>query len=612
MKTILFRQLTKSIILSLSLVCGCIIAQAQVTPQPTPSPSPSADDILKNLKARPLPPMPDLRRIGVDNTNTLTLSMNDAIRRALENNNNIEIAKDDVRINEQTLLSLEGIFDPVFTFNPKYTYSEQPQASTLGGAGSSGSVISRTLANDTQLTKFMKKGGGNYTFFFNSSRLATGNSFSSLNPSFNTDFGVTFTQPLWRGRKIDNNRRQIQIQKKRLEQTDADFRRTTIDIISQVQRAYWDLVFALRDQQNKLENLNLTRENLRQVEAKIEAGAVAPLNRAEVQTELANRESDLLLATQSVSISENTLKSLLYKDSTTTEWTSQITPTDEPVLNVVQVSVGDAIKDAIDNRPELRRLKLDKDINGIDVAYFSDQTKPQINFTTTLSSVGLSGNPRSSGGSFTSQLISTNPSDFNIDPNAFLLNQINIIRGLLIPQQQPVIPPNVTVTQGTVPSRFVGGYGRSLTNALKLNNGTFEVGVTISFPFRNTTAKANLAGAKIQQERLDAQIRSQEQTIVVEVRNAVQAVETARLRLQASRTARENAEIQLAGEQKLFQVGRSTTFLLFQRENALAAARNAEIRAMTDYNKALADLQRATSTTLSVNNVTIQSPTEQK
>ncbi len=76
----------------------------------------------------------------------------------------------------------------------------------------------------------------------------------------------------------------------------------------------------------------------------------------------------------------------------------------------------------------------------------------------------------------------------------------------------------------------------------------------------------------------------------------------------SAREARTNAELQLEGEQRLYQVGRSTTFLLFQRENALANARASELRAETDYNKALADLQRATSTTLRANNVVVDTP----
>ncbi|HYO90582.1 MAG TPA: TolC family protein, partial [Pyrinomonadaceae bacterium] len=128
-------------------------------------------------------------------------------------------------------------------------------------------------------------------------------------------------------------------------------------------------------------------------------------------------------------------------------------------------------------------------------------------------------------------------------------------------------------------------------------------------PLRNRTAQANLAGANIQRTQLEASTRLQEQVVEVEVRNAAQAVETARRRVITARAARENAELQLQGEQRLYQVGRSTTFLLFQRENALTNARNAELRAETDYNKALADLQRATSTTLRANNVIVETPT---
>ncbi|HLA94850.1 MAG TPA: TolC family protein, partial [Pyrinomonadaceae bacterium] len=115
-------------------------------------------------------------------------------------------------------------------------------------------------------------------------------------------------------------------------------------------------------------------------------------------------------------------------------------------------------------------------------------------------------------------------------------------------------------------------------------------------------------GAKITENQLLTQTRIQEQVVIVEVRNAVQAVETSRQRVLTSRRARENAEIQLAGERQLFDAGKSTSFLLFQRENALTNARNAEIRAETDYNKALADLQRATSTTFQLNNIQVTSP----
>ena len=541
----------------------------------------------------------NLARVGVDPVQSKSLSLNNAIRLALQNNNDIEVARNDVKIAESTLRSLLGFYDPVFSVSPKYTNTVRPQPSTLGGADLSGVTRSNVFRLDSTFSRPVKQGGGNLNVFFNNDRNSTSSSFSQFNPTFNTSVGVSFTQPLFRNRNVDQTRRQIRIQRKVIAQSDADFRTQTIGVISRVQKAYWDLVFALRDQQNRVANLNLTKENLRQVDARIKAGAAAPLQRAEVSTELANRESDLLVATQQVSVAENSLKQLLLKNSTAPEWSKSFIPTDKPVYSNDPIDLGVVTRDAIANRPELKRLKLQNEVNSIDIKYFKNQIKPLVNVTTSYTMLGLSGATSSPTEPFTVPLISGNP---QTSANAFLLNELRLLN------------PNIAVPNQTipvsVPSQFIGGYGKSLSNLFKNKTRVFEVGVTISLPLRNKTAKANLATARFQKERLAAQTRTQEQSVIVEVRNAVQAVTTARKRVLTSRRARNNAEIQLDGERKLYKVGRSTTFLLFQRENALTNARNSEIRAETDYNKALADLQKATSTTFRVNNIVVDSPTK--
>ena len=535
----------------------------------------------------------DLTRVGVQSAQPMPLSLNDAIRKALESNNSIEIARDDVRFQETQIRALYGFYDPVFTVSPTYTRN-----STTGSAGTN------DFRANANVTHFIKPGGGNYQFFFNNTR--TENAFAQAQVSsgslgsggssaiYSSSMGFTYTQPLYRNFKTDNTRRNIKIAKKRLNQTDADFRRQTIETIAQVQRTYWDLVFALRDQQNRVANVNLARENLRQVEARIEAGAAAPLERAEVATELANRESELLLATQQVSITENSLKQLVLREPTAAEWSQTYVPTDKPVFSTDPMNLDDAMKDAMENRFELSRLKLAKEINAIDIEYFRNQTKPQIDLNTTFSLDGLS-----RGGTSTDSILVPQFSG----NDEILRQRLN----LLLPPGSQIPNPNVEIP-GT-PSYLAGGFNRSWSNMFRSDSPNYQVGVTISFPFRNRTAKANLAGARVTQERIDAETRSQEQIVIVEVRNAVQAVETARQRVLTARRARENAEIQLEGERRKYESGLSTTFLLFQRENALTNARNAEIRAETDYNKALADLQRATSTTFRINNIEVESPT---
>lgn len=574
-----------------------------VNTEPSPLQEPR-EPIFPTVEQKPLPPMPDMTRLGVTSDNTLTLSLNDAIKRALENNNDIEIARDDVRFAETQLRSLQGVYDPFLSFTPQIDKRITPVQNIFAGGGAAGQVSTTTLSLDPTLNKSFSAGGGDYQLSFSNSRTKTSAANSTLNPFYSSNLSLTFTQPLLRDRSIDNNRRQIRIQKKRLEQSDADFRLRTISVISQVQQAYWELVFALRDQQNQLANLNLSRENLRRVEAQIAVGTKAPLERAEVQTELANRESALLVAVQNVSIAENNLKQLVFKDPSVPEWSAQVTPTDTPKFDATPLNLNDALKEARENRPELRRLRLQNDINQIDVKYFKNQTKPQVDIQSTVATTGLAGTPAAtlSPGTLL-PLISGDPAT---DANAFLLDQIQDIQrrsGFPVATSPFVASPNLA------PSALVGGYGQTLKNLFNLNTYNVVVGVAIQIPLRNRTAEANLAGARIQGEQLQASLRSQDQVIEVDVRNAAQAVETSRLRVLAAREARANAETQLEGEQRLYQVGRSTTFLLFQRENALTNARGAELRAETDYNKALANLQRATSTTLRANNVIVDTPT---
>ncbi|MBA2502242.1 MAG: TolC family protein [Pyrinomonadaceae bacterium] len=588
---------------------------AIVQPTPQVPSSPDALDSSRNplfvlSQPRAVPPLPSLSRLGVTQDNSLALTLNAAIRRALESNNEIEVARDDVRFAETVLESFRGVYDPVFSVTPSINNSVTPGTNTLSGATS----LQRTsFTVSPAISKRFAQGGGQYDVFFNNSRSSTNNQFSQLNPSYQSDFGIQFTQPLLRDRSIDAFRRNIRIQRVRLQQSDSEFRRRVIDVIAQVQRSYWDLVFALRDQQNRVANLNLARENFRLTEARVAAGVGAPIERAEIQTELSTRESELLLASQSVSVAENNLKQLILRDPLAPEWSAQVVPTDAPSFGENPVNLQDALTEARANRPELRRLRLEQDVNNIDLQFYRNQTRPRIDIVSTVSTTGIAGSSvvapstftGTTGGTGTNQLLLIS-GDPNLNANAFLLDQLNQLR-LLQGLQSAAVPALTAQPTATTPDNLVGGFGRALGNIFTFDARNINVGVTIQFPFRNRTARAQLAGARIQREQLTAQSRAQEQQVEVEVRNSAQTVETARRRVLTARVARESAELQLEGERRLYQVGRSTQFLLFQRENQLANSRNLELRAQTDYNKALADLQRATSTTLQANNITVES-----
>ncbi len=141
----------------------------------------------------------------------------EAITLALQNNNDIDSAKISVQIAEFDLRGARGIYDPVFTSENYYERRTTPTASTIGGAAGNGSVTQTSSGQRFNLTGFSPYAGGLYQADYSGSRTTTDNQNATLNPQFPTVLTVTYTQPLWRGLRFDNNRRTIEIAKKNLE-----------------------------------------------------------------------------------------------------------------------------------------------------------------------------------------------------------------------------------------------------------------------------------------------------------------------------------------------------------------------------------------------------------
>ena len=517
------------------------------------------DSRLESTEPHATPPRPDIKRLGTNGA-VLALSLDDAVRIVLENNNDIEIARDEVRYAETNLRALRGFYDPVLSISPLFDYSIEPNANTIGGSRfNPGGVRQTDFFVSSSVTQSFTSGGGSYSAFFNNLRRSTDNSLLAFDRYYTSSLGVTFTQPLLRNRRIDRARRDIRIQNRRIAQADSDFRQRTIEIIADVQRAYWNLVFALREQQNRLNNIDRVREQFRAVEGRIQEGSSSPLERVQVEAELARQQNELLNATKSVTFTENKLKQLILPNPLVQEWSAEVMPIDEPQVDFAPIDLNEILQDAHENRPEFVRLKTETEINEIDRRYLRDQTKPRIDISATIASTGLAGNPLSNSG---------------------------------------------------LPEKFTGGYGQSLGNLFGFETRTVVVGVTFELPFRNRTAKERLAGAEIRRQQLNSSTKSLAQVVEAEVRNAAQELETARQSTLRAREARQAAEIQLAGEQQLFKNGNSTTFLVFERTNQLINARTSELKAETDYSTALTNLQRATGTTLKAANVSIDSTRE--
>jgi outer membrane protein TolC len=178
-----------------------------------------------------------------------------------------------------------------------------------------------------------------------------------------------------------------------------------------------------------------------------------------------------------------------------------------------------------------------------------------------------------------------------------LLDRVNVLSDRL------GLPPVAAPPGGELPDFLLGGYGQSLRNLFGNDFRTIRFGLAFNFPLKNRTSKAQLGRAVAEGRKIGAQRKTLEQAIEAEVRNAIQAVDTGRLRVESARASREAAQKQLDSELRRFQGGFSTTYFVLERQNALSEAQGRELRAMTDYNKAISDLQRVMGTTLTSANV---------
>ena len=557
------------------------IAPAELPTEPPP--------VAPNFEA-PARMLPSAERVGVDIANQTPITLIEAISLALQNNNDIDSSRIDVKIAEFNLTGARGAYDPVVSSESFYESRTTPTSSTISG-GVNGFVTQKDATGTTSLNGFSPFGGGSYRLDLSATRLETSNQNATLNPQFPSSLVASYVQPLWRGLRFDNNRRQIEIAKKNLSLTDAQFRQRAIDVISQVQQTYWDLVFSLRNLQVQIDAVKQARLQVESNQRLVAQGVLAPIDIVAASTQVTTFEQNVYTAQEAVTRAENTLKTLILPDRLAALWSLPLTRVTPVSLEPPRVPLEQAVSNALRSRPELAQLQTSAEINRIDTRYYRELTKPQIDLVGTYTAVGLAGTPtpprQSSSTTTTGELIQR-------------VNQLSATAGLA--------PLNATITtaSSTVPPNLVGGLTQSLLNLAQRDYPTYNVAVRVSLPLRNRTAEANLGSSLAQGDRLRNQRAQTEQMIEAEVRNATQSLRSADARLAAAAAARSSSEQQYESEQRQFHAGTSTIFLVLQRQTELLAARGRELQAQTDLNKAISDFQHATGNTLEANHVAVR------
>jgi len=515
-------------------------------------------------------PNPDL--VGVTQQPFVGLGLQDAIVMALQRNTQLAIAQSNRRIANYQIIAAKGAYDVNFQLVPSYSHSVAPVISPFSTNIAGGPVTTDT-AGATAGFRGLTQQGGTYTAGLVATRVTDNSAYNSYNPFYETALQFAITQPLLRGRAIDQPRLQLQLAQINSSVATSNALAQASNTVVQVEDAYYDLVSAWQNvaiQEEGLRNANAQAQSNARLAAR---GVVAPTDIVEANTQVNVFQDNVYAAIQSVQRVQTELKQLMLSNPGDPVWMANLVPT-TPVAQVPQEPALDAlIASAIQNRPEVAQVRAQRQQSNLNLAFAKDQLKPQLDLGLGYTSNGFAGNPLPA---------SENP-----------------LFGLL----GTLLPPGALAAFPSPPGYQTGKLGQSFQTALDNRFPTYNAQLTFSIPIGQHTGKADVAIAQEQERQVQINETMLVQRFRSEAVNAIQGLREAQYRVLAARSAREASQRVLLGEQRRFQAGTSTTFLVLQRQLDVANQEGRELQAQTDLDKAIVELNRVSGGVFAQNGI---------
>jgi len=477
------------------------------------------------------------------------LTLDQAIRLALQKNEGLLIERESLAAARSAVTAAKGAYDPLLTLDGGWRKSTEPTNSSFSGAPT-GRLAPETEATEANAAlQQLLPTGGLVSLRARGSRETTDQTFTPLSPAFGSQVGVELRQPLLRDRSIDAARLSVRRASAGREGATASLRRVTTETVAAVEQTYWRLVAARLGIQVREESVRLAQQQLGDTQTRIETGSAPRTELAQPRAELERRRGELLEARESLARADNTLKLLILDGADDARWSQPLAPVVDTALEVIPADVASALARALADRPELGIARAQLQSRRAETAFARNEVWPSLDAVAAYDRFGLDG--------------SSNP-------------------------DSPTAPPGLEGDLG-------GSFG-----SLKDNDfNAVRVAIQLGLPIGNRAARGNAAIARHVERQAEADLARVRKAIRAEVLDAAVALETAGQRIEAARSSREAAEIQLSAERDRYATGISTNFLVLTRQNDLSRARLDEISARTDYRTARTEMARATGSLLS-------------
>jgi outer membrane protein len=488
------------------------------------------------------------------------LTVDDAIKLALDRNLDISVQRLNPQAFDFSLAGLRAVYRPTLTSTVSQNSATTPSTQTISGAAAGTGISAGTTTYNAGIAQNVPWGGGNFALVLNNNRQSTTSLTALFDPAYNTNWSATYTQPLLRGFRIDNNRQQLVVTKLNQDISEIQLQATIINTLANVRNAYWDLVFGVESVAVARRSVELAEQLVTDNRVRVEIGTMAPIDVVQAQAQAATQRQNLATAEGTRRTTEIALKRLIVSGTQDPVWNATLEPTERPDFEPAPIDVAGAVSRAIENRTDLAQVRKNLQVNDVTLNYLRNQTLPQVDVSARYGLVGQGG-------------------------TQFITSGTGINR----------------VITGTIP----GGYGDALRSLVDRNYPTWNVAVNVSYPIGISAQEATVARARVQQNQVEAQIRQIELQVATDVTNAATNVQNNVERVEAAQAAREFSQRQLEAEQSKFEVGMSTNYFVVQAQRDLLTAQNNELQAILAYRRSLVELERLQQTSLQNSNITI-------
>jgi outer membrane protein TolC len=489
-------------------------------------------------------------------TKDLSLTLEDSIVKALKNNLNVAAEVINPGLASATVSQANQMYMPTLQIDLSGNRYEQLSTWSLQSAGTYINKSTSSTASIAQLIPF----GGSFTASLSYDYNKNNQLFQSYNPSYTSRLNFALTQPLLKNFGWTVSRREIIVAQNNFEISRSQFKTVLIDTVYSVEAAYWNLVYSIENLKTLRQALESGRDLLTKTKREVQVGTKAPIEVLNAEATVARREADILQAEALVRRSQDQLRMLLNLGVDTSVQGQNLVAADKPEFKPFAITLEEAYAKAMARRPELETAKSTIGTKSVNFRFAKNQILPQLDLQVVKTSPGISG-----------QQYIYDPANPFGDPT-------------------PGAP---------------GSASQAFKDAFKFLYNNWTAGVTLTIPFGDVIGKANYAYAKLDLEQAQARLKTQEQQVFLEVSDAVRTLETAAKSVDAYRIARELAERQLEAEMKKLNVGMSTNYFVLTYQDALASARSMELKALVDYNIAVANIAKVTGSTLEARNISL-------